>query len=65
MVTLPFEVQDGVDDVLERLGAGEIAVLRHVPDEKRWNVLPLCREEELRCRLAYLPDAAGRRLKLQ
>src|SRR5688572_12051481 len=65
MMTLPFEVQHRVYDVLERLGPGEIAVLRHMPDEKGGNVLPFGREEKLRCGFAYLPDAAGGRLKLQ
>ena len=65
VMTLPFEVEDGVDDVLERLGAGEVAVLGHVPDEERRNVLPLRGKEQLRCRLADLADAAWRRLELQ
>ena len=45
---LPFEVQHRVDDVLERLGAGEIAVLRDVADEEGRDVLALGREQQLR-----------------
>ena len=65
VMTLAFEVQDGIDDVLERLGASQAAVLRDVADQERRNVVALCRKQELRRRLANLADAAGRRLKLQ
>ena len=65
VMALAFEVEHGVDDVLERLGAGEASLLRDVTDQKRRHVVSLRREEQLRRRLAYLPDAAGRRLQLQ
>ena len=65
MMALAFEIQHGVDDVLERLRPGEAAVFRDVPDEKRRNVLPLGGEQQLRRRLAHLADAAGRRLELE
>ena len=65
MVALAFEVEHGVDDVLEGLGTGEAAVLRDVTDEERRDVVPLGGEEKLRRRLADLADAAGRRLELQ
>ena len=64
VMPLAFEVQHRVDDVLERLRPGEIAVLRDVADEHRRNVLSLRREEELRRGFAHLTDAAGRRLEL-
>ena len=62
---LAFEVQHGVDHVLERLRAGEAAVLGHVADEEDRDVVALGGEQELRRRLAHLADAAGRRLQLQ
>ena len=65
VMTLPFEVQHGVNDVLERLGTGEAAILRDVADEERRHVLPFGREQQLRRRLAHLADAAGRGLKFQ
>ena len=67
MRVMPFalEIEHGVDDVLERLGAGEAAVLGHVSDEKRRDVVALGGEQKLRRRFAHLADAAGRRLKLQ
>src|SRR5438105_15668462 len=63
MVTLAFEIEDGVDDVLERLRPGEVTVLRHVTDEHRGYVLPLRGKQKLRRRFAHLPDAAWRGLK--
>ena len=65
VVALSFEVQDRVDDVLQRLRTGQAAVLRHVADEKRRNVLTLRREQQLRRRFAHLTDAARRGLELQ
>jgi len=59
-----FEVQHGVDDVLEHLRTGKASVLRDMPDEDRRNVLVLGGEQELRRRLAHLTDAARSRLKL-
>ena len=65
MVALALEVEHRVDDVLERLGTGEAAVLRDVADEERRHVLSLGREQQLRRRFAHLADAARRRLELQ
>ena len=65
MMALALEVQHGVDDVLEGLGAGEAAVLRHMADEQRRHVLAFGGKQQLRRRLAHLADAAGRRLEFQ
>ena len=65
VMLLALEIEHRVDDVLERLRAGEIAVLRDVADEKGRDVLPLRGEQQLRCGLAHLADAAGRRLELE
>ena len=65
VMLLALEVEDRVDDVLERLGPGEAAVLGDVADEERRDVLPLGREQQLRRRLAHLADAARRGLELQ
>ena len=65
VVALAFEVEHGVDDVLERLGTGEAAVLGDVADEERRDVVALRGEQELRRRFADLADAAGRGLELQ
>jgi hypothetical protein len=40
VMPLTLEIQHRIDDVLERLGAGKTAILRHVADEKRGDVLP-------------------------
>ncbi len=65
VVLLALEIQHRVDDVLERLGSGEVAVLGDVADEERRDVLSLGGKQQLRRRLAHLPDAAGRRLELE
>ena len=65
VMPLAFEVEHRVDDVLERLRAGEVAVLRDVADQERRDVVALRGEQELRRRFAHLADAAGRRLELQ
>ena len=41
VMLLPLEIQHRVDDVLERLRAGEAAVLGDVADQERRDVLPL------------------------
>src|SRR5439155_23344614 len=65
VVALALEIEDGVDDVLERFRAGEAAVFGDMTDEKRRDVLPLRRKQQLRRGLAHLADAAGRGLELQ
>ena len=65
VMPLALEIEHRIDDVLEHLRAGEAAVLGDVADEKRRHVLSLGGKEQLRGRLAHLPDAAGRRLQLQ
>src|SRR5436190_762423 len=55
MVLLALEIQDRIDDVLERLGPGQVAVLCDMPDEERGDVLPFGRKQELRRRFAHLP----------
>ena len=63
-MALALERQHRVHHVLQHLGPGQGAVLRDVADQHRRDVLPLGREQELRRRLAHLPDAARRRLEL-
>ena len=65
MVSCAFEIQDGVDDVLERLGPGQTTVLGDVTDKERRHVPALRRKEQLRGGLSNLTDASGRGLKLQ
>jgi hypothetical protein len=65
VVLFAFEIQHGVDDVLERLRSGQTPVLGDVADQEGRNVLALGREEQLGCRLANLADAAGGRLELE
>ena len=65
MVPLAFEIEHGINNVLECLGAGETAVLGDVADEKRREVLAFGREQQLRGRFANLTDAARGRLELQ
>ena len=63
VMALAFEIQHRVDDVLQRLGAGEIAVLRDVADEHNRNVAPLGGEQQMRRDLAHLADAARARIE--
>ena len=65
MMLLAFEVQDGVDDVLEHLRPGQAAVFRHVADEHRRQVPALRGEQQIGRGLPHLADAAGRRLHLE
>ena len=62
---LAFEIEHRVDDVLERLRTGDVAVLGDVADQERRDVVALRGEQELRRRFAHLADAAGRGLELQ
>ena len=63
VMALAFEIQDRVDDVLQRLRAGEIAVLRDVADEHDRHVAALGGEQQMRRDLAHLADAARGGLK--
>src|SRR5204862_932072 len=65
MMPLAFEIQDGVDDVLERLRPGERAVLGDMAYKKGRDVLSFRGEQQLSRRLADLTDAARGRLELQ
>ena len=60
MMPFAFEVQDRVHDVLQHLGSGEAAILRHMTDEHCGDVLILGGKQELCRRLANLADAAWR-----
>ena len=63
-VALAFEVDDRVDQVLERLRAGDRAVLGHVPDEDDRDAVALGEIHQAQRRLADLADAPGRALEL-
>ena len=56
-----LEIEDGVDDVLQHAGAGDRALLRHVPDEDHDDPALLGEPRELRGALADLRDAPGGR----
>ena len=58
-MALAFEIQHGVDDVLERLRPREAAVFRHVANEKRRDVLALRSEQQLGRRFADLARILG------
>ena len=62
--SLAAELEDGIHEVLEGLGAGDRAVLRHVAHEDDGDPLALCQLHEPERRLADLPDAAGRPVEL-
>jgi hypothetical protein len=65
VMPLAFEIQHGVDHMLERLGAGNVAVFRDVADEERRDVVAFRGKQKLRRRFAHLANAAGRGLELQ
>ena len=60
-----FEVQHGVDDMLERLRPGKAAVFRDMADQERRHVLSFRGKQQLGRGFAHLTDAAGRRLELE
>src|SRR6185503_17664619 len=64
MMPLTLEIQDGIDDMLQRLWAREVAILGDVSDENRRNVLSFRGKQKLRGGFAHLPDAARGRLEL-
>ncbi len=57
---LPLEVEDGVHDVLEGLGAGDAAPFRDVPDDEDGRAALLREAHQSRRALADLPDVARR-----
>ena len=63
-VPLAFEADHRVDEVLERLGAGDRAVLGDVPDEDHGDPVPLGQVHQAQRRFAHLADAAGRAVQL-
>src|SRR5262245_50371038 len=64
MMPLALEIQNRVDDMLERLRPREVAVFGNVTDENGRNVLPFRGKQKLRGGFTDLPDAARRRLEL-
>ena len=65
LALLALEVENGVHDVLERLGTCDHALLRDVADKEDGNGAVLREQQELARDLAYLRDAAGRGLELE
>src|SRR6266516_927312 len=61
---LALEVEDRIDDVLERLGAGDAAALRHVPDEQHGGPCFLREAHEPGRALPYLAHVPRRALEL-
>ena len=61
---LALEVQHGVDQMLERLGPGQGAVLGHVADEDDRDAVLLGQLHQPQRALANLADAAGRAFEL-
>ena len=59
-VLVALEVQHRVDDVLERLRAGDAAALRDVPDDEHRGAGLLREAHESRGALAHLADVARR-----
>src|SRR5262245_20096150 len=64
MMPLAFEIEDGIDHMLQCLRPREVAILGDVANENSRNVLTFRSKQELRRRFAHLSDAAGRRLEL-
>ena len=65
IVLFPFEVQDGVDDVFEHLGPGDVAVLVDVPDDDDRDVEALRGAQEQVRAFPDLGDGAGGRGQLR
>ena len=63
-VPLALEADHRVDQVLERLGPGDRAVLGDVPDEDDGDPVALGQVHQAQRRLAHLADAAGRAVEL-
>src|SRR5262245_32642911 len=63
MLSRPLEIQNSVDQVLERFWSGNGAILRDVADQKDRNMLLLCPKQQLRRNLSDLTDAAWSHFK--
>ncbi len=61
---LPFDREDGVDQVLERLRARQRAILRHVPDQNDGDPLPLREVHQPEGGLSHLADATRRAVEV-
>ena len=62
VVPVAFEVEDGIDDVLEHARPGDGSRLRHVPDEERGYVHAFGEVHQRRGALAHLADRPRRGL---
>jgi hypothetical protein len=65
MMTFSLEVEHRIDDVLERFGSGEAAILGDVSDQQRRYVLILRHEQQTAWRLRGPARCCQVRLKLQ
>ena len=63
-VALALEIDDRVDEVLERLGPGDRAVLGHVADEDHGDPVALGEVHQAQGRFADLADAPGRAVEV-
>ena len=63
MGPVAFEVEDGVDQVLEHAWPGERPLAGHVTDQEARHAARLALRDEQRRRLAHLADAPGGRLE--
>ena len=59
MAALPFEIKDGVDHVLDDLGAGDLPVFCDMADQHQRRAAPLGITDERRGAAAKLRDGAG------
>jgi hypothetical protein len=61
---VPLEVKDGVDDVLERLRAGDASALRDVTDDEDGDASLLGEAHQTRGAFTHLADVARRSLEV-
>src|SRR5262245_42849531 len=64
MLSRAFEIQNRIDDMLERLWSGNGAIFCDVPNEENGNMILFRPEQQLRCDFSHLTDAAGSHFKL-
>ena len=62
VMALAFEIQNGIDDVLERFRAGNRSVFGDVADQEDGDRAVLCQQQELMSDFPHLRNRSGRRL---
>src|SRR5262245_50830374 len=63
MLSRAFEIQNRIDNMLERLWSGNGAIFCDVANEENGNMILFRPEQKLGCDFSHLTDTAGRHFK--